>query len=1040
MCRFVQTNPRNVSRFSALLVLAVMATAGISLSAEQPVADLVEQIRSARLDSARAVDVEALEIDMGLARMRLVEGVLIPAAPVGGRTLEILFSGRASFEIEPPDEVEAQQLELFTDRERLDVDVTDAVLLIGNEAIVNELLEGKPQADLGADAVERAETSFGEWVEGAERRGFGGEGALFKAALGDEPAQRSFLAWVRSEEMDDFYYRLDPFLVEQVELGQFVAAELDEIDQHQIEKFIRKSRREGRYSQLRLAELGDWNTWISAAQRDASGEAQPGSEGFEPEHYVLEVELAKGETDIDGRTRIDLLCGSDGRRVVTLELFSDLEVRSVRDGDGRDLEWFRDDEYVHVALAETIGAGKRFSLDVEYGGVILDELDKGIYRMRDTVSWYPHVGTYDRATYEATLRWPKKYELLASGRIVDQGEEGGFAWQERVLDIPVFGFSFEYGAYDVRTTRAGHVDLTVAFSKMESNWDTGVKEEVLEKLAEALQFLEEQFGAYPLDHLTVATVPRGFSQGLLSFVTLAHGLVATPRGYRVYLSSVSARKQQRLETIAHELSHQWWGNMVGWYNYRDQWLSEALADFSATSFVAAQKKRSSVYLAQHARGWKRAVNTETEDGRSLESLGPVVLGHRLQSSYSRQAYSAVVYDKGSVVFSMLARSLGQEPFSEMLKTLAGAVQNRAIDTETFLMAIERMSGVELDEFAQQFIYGTGVPEVYYRYRIKQSDEGWLIEGAARQIAVAHYRYELVEDDGDKWNVVRERIPDVDVAGRFLVVPFQIALEERRAEEGKKGGASTRTERGLGGQLLLEGETTEFSIPISEEPRLFWLDQRGEVLAMFYGENHRPKRVLRYKAMELTGEDAEATLHEALSAALYSEAGLREIDLPPKELERLSRLQDAAILLELSELYLNQGRDVEARQAFDRAEDNLGGLDKRRYRVTRMMLECRFDIRESDFKSAYQRLSKNLALDFGRSSEDTVFDRARRKKFASGWRMDGDAYALLALSAFKTDHVQVARVALEEAEERGCDMTALRKLMQAEGELTATAAP
>jgi hypothetical protein len=94
----------------------------------------------------------------------------------------------------------------------------------------------------------------------------------------------------------------------------------------------------------------------------------------------------------------------------------------------------------------------------------------------------------------------------------------------------------------------------------------------------------------------------------------------------------------------------------------------------------------------------------------------------------------------------------------------------------------------------------------------------------------------------------------------------------------------------------------------------------------------------------------------------------------------------------------------------------------------MLLECRFAIREGRFKDAYGPLSKKLALEFDRTSEDTIFDAARRKKFRRGRWMRGDAYALLALAAHETGHDEVALAALDEAEERGADVSALRALM------------
>ena len=77
------------------------------------------------------------------------------------------------------------------------------------------------------------------------------------------------------------------------------------------------------------------------------------------------------------------------------------------------------------------------------------------------------------------------------------------------------------------------------------------------------------------------------------------------------------------------------------------------------------------------------------------------------------------------------------------------------------------------------------------------------------------------------------------------------------------------------------------------------------------------------------------------------------------------------------------------------------------------------------------MSSSLALDFDRTSESTIFDSARRKKFRSGRRawMGGNAYALLAIAAWETDHREIAERAVEEAEERGADLSALRVVMQ-----------
>lgn len=130
---------------------------------------LVQAIRSARLEPERAVRVDSLQVDLGLGRMRFEEGHFVPAVPVDGRTFELAFVGRARFILDPPDAIEAAQLELFTGSKRLDVEVRQAVLLIADDAVVRRMLD-RPAGDPPATTtLAEIGAVFDEWVEGAER-------------------------------------------------------------------------------------------------------------------------------------------------------------------------------------------------------------------------------------------------------------------------------------------------------------------------------------------------------------------------------------------------------------------------------------------------------------------------------------------------------------------------------------------------------------------------------------------------------------------------------------------------------------------------------------------------------------------------------------------------------------------------------------------------------------------------------------------------------------------------------------------------------
>ena len=79
-----------------------------------------QQLRSLELQPGKAVLVRKFDISAGLANIFIEEGTLYPTSPVAGQVVEMVFLGRGRFRLEPPDAIEADQLELFTGNTRLD--------------------------------------------------------------------------------------------------------------------------------------------------------------------------------------------------------------------------------------------------------------------------------------------------------------------------------------------------------------------------------------------------------------------------------------------------------------------------------------------------------------------------------------------------------------------------------------------------------------------------------------------------------------------------------------------------------------------------------------------------------------------------------------------------------------------------------------------------------------------------------------------------------------------------------------------------------
>lgn len=618
-------------RLPLIAMIGLGLSAGAAPAAEKAgkgeAARLLSVIQSARPAKDRAVTVRKAEIDMGHGVLVIDDGVLVPATPVEGRTLEVAFAGEAWFRFATTDKVENQQLELFTGGTTLLTPVTHAVLVAGNAAVFERLLSGDPAT---GDRIAEAGKVFEDWTAGAERQGFAADLAMVKSILGDPLYTGYFAVWARSPDHGDFLYSVDPAEAEPVTLGQFVPVDLSSLDvweQRSIKSFFRAHG--PRFAAFDIEYPGSWDTWASLGQDE--GQAAPA----EPEHYVIDIYTnPKMELDSKGSATIRLRAGPAGARTIPFYLYPGLKVTGITGPEGVALDFIRREGAVHVFLPEPLAAGERIEIRVDYEGDMVAMLERNeSFALQDTGGWYPRTGQVRRATYDVTLRRPKKYAVLASGRRVEGGEENGVAWERRTLELPAIAFTFELGRFEIVQDRAGHVELTFGFQGGEWSPDEEARNKVIDTVKKALPYFEEAFGPYPLDYLTIAAVDRDFSQGYLSMVTLAELALLVPDEEVELPERIKERlEEQGMMTIAHELSHQWWGNWVGWESYRDQWLSEALASYSALLYVLQTTESRAAFLVRNALDWRSALMETTIEGRTVASLGPVTLGARLTAS------------------------------------------------------------------------------------------------------------------------------------------------------------------------------------------------------------------------------------------------------------------------------------------------------------------------------------------------------------------------------------------------------------------------
>jgi aminopeptidase N len=256
-------------------------------------------------------------------------------------------------------------------------------------------------------------------------------------------------------------------------------------------------------------------------------------------------------------------------------------------------------------------------------------------------------------------------------------------------------------------------------------------------VASALEFMASKFGPPALPRLTVSPIPGTFGQGfpgLIYLSTLSY-LKDLPR-----VRPASQEQELFFEDVlqAHEMAHQWWGNRVGAAAYRDEWLMEALANYSALLYL--EKSKGPQELEFMLESYRQALLQKNESGQTVDSTGPIVLGSRLENSIEPRAWRSITYGKGSWIIHMLRTRMGDERFFAMLAELLRRYDRKEISTEEFRELAAgflppKNDDPKLEAFFDQWVYGTGIPSLQLAWTLKGKAPNLRLVGTLTQSGV-----------------------------------------------------------------------------------------------------------------------------------------------------------------------------------------------------------------------------------------------------------------------------------------------------------------
>ncbi len=756
---------------SILILISTTYALAQGASTLPAVADSIAQLK---LNFDRQARIDTLTLKRGAGEFHLRDGTLTLSQPIQGQPVAAVFVGKAEFHMSLPNRAERYMFNKHCKDTVADWDFRK-VAFVFTDSTWREL-EGRFEfSALGKnDGAQGQLDDFIKYIEGEFEESFP---ALLLSDLLQPWRKRSFYARFFCD-CGRMIYRYEPNEVEEVKL------------------FKHTQTQEGSYPEL-ISSIHSPDQYAESKW----GPDHEEKDAIDSLHYDIYCKIeqparATMEVQLRFQSRVEALS------VIRFDLFSDLKEESISviDAQGDSLFWQKlDDEFaITVFLNQPLQRGEWSTLRFNYSSNDLIGMTPwGSNLIKSTVYWFPRYGYLKRARYKFKFAYPKQMTFLSVGTRISDTTIGDFTVAEYDLSkYPVSIASFNYGSFESRRDSiAPHIPVEVYANRSAHKGSIGgMLDKVMVDVKGSAELFSREVYPYPFDQLLATEIPASHGQGFPGLLHLAWGTFQYEE-----IGEYDAFR-------AHEVAHQWWGNVVGWKSYHDQWLSEAFAEYFGAWYVQQkylndEQHRGTFYdlmdrwlqdVYESGSFTNTGFQTQYQEGNDA---GPIWMGQRLASSRSSD-YFTLVYSKGAYVLYMLRMMMfdfGQRDDSAFRAMLADFIHRyewKDATTADFIAVAEEHYGHDLDWFFDQWVYGIELPEYRWKAEVREQRDG---------------RYEVIVDVDVKKVGEDFRMP----------VPFTIMME---------GGYHTTT------RLDISGTQETITIPnIPYQPERFLFNTFKSVL-------------------------------------------------------------------------------------------------------------------------------------------------------------------------------------------------------------------
>ena len=696
--------------------------------------------------------VNNLQLKRDAANFNLKSGELYFITPVENRVTAAVFIGDGEMTLVPPTDVEKNSIKIFTGEGGITESFNRLVLRFTDKTF--EEVKSSPNATMktGGPAANQARSAFHDNQDLLHKQLHDNTELRALYDIYDPSREGFFTAFINGKRFNKLIFLIDPLGVPNAtpeEVGLLSYGETD------------------------------GGIWLAFHREE---EFKKGTASSSEDNRLIDITKHEIDAAIKGTTiaatdRLSFRNLRSGTRVVPFNLYRTLRVSKVQDAEGNDLNFVQEDKNEDadfaVIVPKPLEAGKAYTISVQYeGGDALRDSGGGNFILIPRSTWYPGNANVlfaeDRAIFDMTFRYPSKYTFIGTGSPTapdtKEGDTAVSKWSSGQTELAVAGFNYgkfkkkavtdKDSGYEIESYANIEVpdelkDIQTQIERLESQGyktmttlgsitTTSMAEAALADAQNASRIYNMYYGKLPYGRVAITQQPAGF-----------FGQAWPTLVYMPYLAFIDATQRTQLlgtrggtdtfwrYVAPHEIAHQWWGHIIGWDSYHDQWMSEGFAEFSASLYVQFIRGNDKfIEFWEDLRKQVVEATPQTKDKKPY-TIGPVTQGYRLNNGKTGGAARFLIYPKGAYILHMLRMMMysqskgGDARFQEMMKDFVQTHFNQDVSTEDFKAIVEKHMTPEMnvtqngkmDWFFNEWVYGTQVPAYKLEYNV--SSEGML---------------------------------------------------------------------------------------------------------------------------------------------------------------------------------------------------------------------------------------------------------------------------------------------------------------------------